>query len=73
MKDPEMDRVNLETVIRISTRKVKAHQKVSGLIETSKPLSPRKLARPLVGEILSSGRASFLGRPLVGEILSILT
>ena len=53
MKDPEIDGVNLETVIGLATRKVKAHQKVSGQIETSKPLSPIKLARPLVGEFLS--------------------
>jgi hypothetical protein len=53
IKDPEVDRVNLETVIGLATQKVKAYQKVSGQIETSKPLSPRKLARPLVGEILS--------------------
>ena len=53
MKDPEIDRVNLETVIRLATQRIKAYQKVSGQIETSKPLSPRKLARPLVGEILS--------------------
>ena len=50
MKDPEIDGVNLETVIGLATRKVEAHQKVSIQIETSQPLSPIKLAQILVGK-----------------------
>ena len=50
MKDPEIDGVNLETVIGLATRKVEAHQKVSGQIETSKSLSSVQLARTLVGK-----------------------